>query len=150
MRCQLTLVATIMGFVVACSSGSDPERPVDVPASASWTGNVEGGAWLDCEPLPSVPDRYTCRAWFQAGGMLSEGEYLLRRRSWNQRALRSEYSEPADGALPAFETFDGRWIFLKDEHVLLPDGVVSYPDSPGHGTRQAYSLGVETAAVEKY
>ncbi|MCL4781186.1 MAG: hypothetical protein KJ049_13425 [Gammaproteobacteria bacterium] len=150
MRCRLTLVATIMGFVVACSSGSDPERPVDVPSSASWTGNVEGGVWLDCEPLPSVPDRYACRAWFQAGGMVSEGEYLLRRRSWNQRALRSEYSEPADGALPAFETFDGRWIFLKDEHVLLPDGVVSYPDSPGHGTRQAYSLGVETGAVEKY
>jgi hypothetical protein len=150
MRCLVTLVATIMSLVAACSAGTDPERPVNVPPSARWTGNVEGGVWLDCGTVPSAPHRYTCRAWFQTGAMLSAGEYLLRHRRWNQQALRSEYSEPAGGTLPDFETFDGRWIFLKDDHVLLPDGVISYPDSHGHGKRQAYSLGVETGTVEKY
>ncbi|MBM4221026.1 MAG: hypothetical protein FJ170_03650 [Gammaproteobacteria bacterium] len=150
MRFQSTLVATVLGLVAACSPGSGPERPVNVPASASWTGNVEGGVWLDCQPVPEVSDRHACRAWFQTGTMISQGEYLLRHRIWNQQALRSEFSEPVVGVLPAFETFDGRWIFLKDDHVLLPDGVISYPDSQEHGKRQSYSLGVETGAAEEY
>ena len=94
MRRQLMLIAIVTGLVAACSPGADPERPPGVPASASWAGNVEGGTWIDCEPVPSVPNRYVCRAWFQTGAMISEGQYLLRHRSWNQQALRSEYTEP--------------------------------------------------------
>jgi hypothetical protein len=82
--------------------------------------------------------------------MISEGEYLLRQRRWNQQALRSEYTEPVGGVLPDFETFDGRWIMLADEHVLLPDGVINYPDSAGSGKRQTYSLGVEVGAAQAY
>ena len=144
------LVAIVMGFVAACSSGSDPERPPGVPAGASWTGNIEGGTWIECEPVPSTADRYLCRAWFRTGAMISEGQYLLRQRRWNQQALRSEYTEAVGRVLPDFETFDGRWIMLADEHVLLPDGVISYPDGAGSGKRQTYSLGVETGAAVAY
>ena len=150
MRLELMFVAIVAGVVAACSSGSDPERPPGVPADASWTGNIEGGTWLHCEPLPSTTDRHVCKAWFQTGAMISEGQYLLRKRRWNQQALRSEYAEPVGSVLPDFETFDGRWITLVDEHVLLPDGVVDYPDSAEHGKRQAYSLGVETGAAVEY
>lgn len=150
MRRELMLIAIVTGLVTACSPGADPERPTGVPASASWAGNVEGGTWIECKPVPSVPNRYACRAWFQAGAMISEGQYLLRHRRWNQQALRSEYTEPVSSALPAFKSFDGRWITLKDDHVLLPDGVISYPDNAEHGKRQAYSLGVETGTAEDY
>ncbi len=150
MRRQLMLIAILAGLVTACSPGADPERPPGVPASASWAGNVEGGTWLECEPVASVPNRYTCRAWFPTGAVISEGQYLLRHRTWNQQALRSEYTEPASSALPGFLTFDGRWIMLKGDHVLLPDGAINYPDGTGHGKRQAYSLGVETGAAEDY
>jgi hypothetical protein len=121
-----------------------------VPAGASWTGNIEGGTWLECEPVPSAADRYRCRAWFRSGAMISDGQYLLRQRRWNQQALRSEYTEPAVPGLPDFEIFDGRWIMLADEYVLLPDGVIDYPDGAGHGKRQTYSLGVETGAAVLY
>ncbi len=151
MRRQLLLIAIVTGFVSACSPGADPERPSGLPASASWAGNVEGGTWIDCEPVPSAPDRYVCRTWYEAGGaLISEGQYLLRHRRWNQQALRSEYTAPVGNALPGFKTFDGRWIILNDDHVLLPDGVISYPDSAEHGKRQTYSLGVETGAAEAY
>ena len=82
--------------------------------------------------------------------MIAEGQYLLRHRRWNQHALRSEYTEPASSALPGFDTFDGRWIRLKGDNVLLPDGVITYPDSPEHGKRQTYRLGVETGAAAAY
>lgn len=149
---QLILIAILTGAgLVACSPGANPKRPAAVPASASWVGNVEGGSWIDCAPLPSTPDRYSCRAWFpDTGAMISEGQYLLRHRKWNQQALRSEYSVPVSSGLPDFKAFDGRWITLQGDHVLLPDGVISYPDSPEHGKRQTYSLGVETGAVEAY
>jgi hypothetical protein len=147
---KLLLVAIIAGFLAACSSGADPERPPGVPASARWTGNVEGGTWIDCEPLPATANRYVCRAWFRTGAMISEGEYVHRQRRWNQQALRSEYTEPLGTVLPGFATFDGRWIMLEDEQVLLPDGVISYPDGAGHGKRQTYSLGVETGAAVVY
>lgn len=151
MRRQLMLIAILAGLVMACSPGADPERPASVPASASWAGNVEGGTWIDCEPVASVPNRYTCRAWFPVtGAMISEGQYLLRHRIWNQQALRSEYTEAVSSVLPGFKTFDGRWIMLKGDHVLLPDGVISYPDGPEHGKRQSYSLGVETGAAVDY
>ncbi len=151
MRRQWMLVAILTGLVAACSPGADPERPTGVPTSASWAGNVEGGTWVDCEPVPSVPNRYACRTWFETGGaMIAEGQYLLRHRRWNQQALRSEYTEPASNALPGFDTFDGRWIRLKGDHVLLPDGVIIYPDSPEHGKRQTYRLGVEAGAAEAY
>jgi hypothetical protein len=100
--------------------------------------------------VPSTQDRHVCRAWFRTGAIISEGQYVLRKRRWNQQALRSEYSEPARKVLPGFETFDGRWIMLVDEHVLLPDGVIDYPDGAGHGKRQAYSLGVEAGAAVDY
>ena len=150
MRRELMIVAVITGFVAACSSGSDPERPPGVPTSARWTGNIEGGTWIECQPEPSTADRYFCRTWFQTGALISEGRYLLRKRRWNQQALRSEYTAPVGTGLPDFETFDGRWITLADEHVLLPDGVISYPDGAGHGKRQTYSLGVETGAAVAY
>ena len=150
MRRELMIVAVITGFVAACSSGSDPERPPGVPTSARWTGNIEGGTWIECQPEPSTADRYFCRTWFQTGALISEGQYLLRKRRWNQQALRSEYTAPVGTGLPDFETFDGRWITLADEHVLLPDGVISYPDGAGHGKRQNYSLGVETVDAGAY
>jgi hypothetical protein len=151
MRRQLLLIAILTGLMTGCSSGDDPERPAGVPVSASWAGNVEGGTWIDCEAVALAPGRYTCQAWFPTtGAMISEGQYLLRRRSWNQQALRSEYTEAASNVLPGVETFDGRWILLRDEHVLLPDGVISYPDGPQHGKRQTYSLGVEAGALVDY
>ncbi|MEZ5561468.1 MAG: hypothetical protein R3F27_00730 [Gammaproteobacteria bacterium] len=150
MNRELMLVAVVTGLVAACSPGADPERPANVPASASWAGNVEGGTWIACEPVPSTSDRYACRAWFRTGAMISEGQYLLRQRSWNQQALRSEYREATSDVLPGYKTFDGRWIMLKNDHVLLPDGVINYPDSAGHGKRQSYSLGIETGAAEEY
>ena len=151
MRRQLMLIAILTSLVTACSPGADPERPAGLPASASWAGNVEGGTWIDCEPVPSAPNRYACRTWYETGGaLISEGQYLLRHRRWDQQALRSEYTEPVGSTLPGFKTFDGRWIVLKNDHVLLPDGVISYPDSAEHGKRQTYRLGVEAGAAEAY
>lgn len=150
MHRELMLVTIVTGFVAACGFGADPDRPPGVPATASWAGNVEGGAWIDCEPVPSTTDRYVCKAWFQTGAMISEGQYLLRQRRWNRQALRSEFTEPVGRVLPDFKAFDGRWITLMDEHVLLPDGVIDYPDSAEHGKRQTYSLGVETGTVKAY
>ena len=137
--------------LAGCGAGSGPPRPAAVPASAHWTGNVEGGNWIDCQPVPSVPLRFACRAYFETtGAVIAEGQYLLRHRSWNQQQLRSEYTEPLHGTLPEFDAFDGRWITLKDDAVLLPDGVISYPGSPGHGKRQEYRLGVESGSAVPY
>ena len=145
-----TLMVACFGLA-ACGGGPTPTRPAGVPASARWTGNVEGGTWIDCQPVPTVPLRYSCRAYFEnTGAVIAEGQYLLRHRSWNQQQLRSEYTEPAPGDLPEFDAFDGRWITLKNDAVLLPDGVISYPGSPGHGKRQQYRLGVESGSAVPY
>jgi hypothetical protein len=136
--------------LAGCGLGSGPPRPPGIPATARWAGNIEGGTWLDCQPLPPESLRYTCRAWFETGALIAEGPYLLRRRTWNQAQLRSEYTEPASAALPAFDGFDGRWITLKGDLVLLPDGVVSYPAGAGHGRRQEYRLGEAAGSAMDY
>ncbi|MEO8444882.1 MAG: hypothetical protein ABI567_07760 [Gammaproteobacteria bacterium] len=137
--------------LAACGFGSGPPRPAAVPAMARWAGTIEGGTWLDCQPVPAAALRFTCRAYFETtGAVIAEGPYVLRQRTWNQTELRSEYTEPAVATLPAYEGFDGRWITLKDNAVLLPDGVITFPSGTGHGTRQEYSLGVEVGEATRY
>ncbi|MEO8224054.1 MAG: hypothetical protein ABI661_04560 [Gammaproteobacteria bacterium] len=137
--------------LAACGFGSGPPRPASVPDSARWAGNIEGGTWLDCQPVPHASLRFSCRAYFETtGAIIAEGPYVLRQRSWNQEALRSEYTEPAVATLPAYEAFDGRWITLKDNAVLLPDGVITFPSGASHGKRQEYRLGVEVGAASRY
>lgn len=137
--------------LLACGIGSGPPRPGSVPDTARWVGNIEGGTWIDCHPMPAAPLHFTCRAYFETtGAIIAEGQYVLRKRSWNQAQLRSEYTEPAVAELPEYEAFDGRWITLKGDAVLLPDGLITFPARPGHGKRQEYRLGVEVGAATNY
>ena len=53
-----------------------PERPVNVPTSASWSGGADGGAWFDCKEL-EFP-RFQCAVYAETTGVvITEGIFQL-------------------------------------------------------------------------
>ena len=100
-----------------------PARVAGVPKDAVWAGGLDGGAWIQCYHIVYSPDRYHCAVYFDSTGeRWAEGEYVLRRATWNPQKHRADYASLTE--FPAdlhFSAFDGTTIFLQDSLVLIPE-----------------------------
>ncbi len=136
-------------FASIFSSGSEvPERPDPVPESAYWAGGPDGGSWILCDRSQNNKS-YNCTIYNEFdGGVRAKGNYHLRFYSWDDEKGSAVYIDPrTEKEIPDYEAFDGEKIYVKDSHVLLPDGWIDYPTEPGHGIRIRYKDGLETDSV---
>lgn len=93
-----TTAATALCVVCGCGP-VDPPRPTSVPASATWCGGPEGGAWVDCTSLGAGVVR--CSIYADASG------YVIDSGTWHNSAeSRARYPRMSPSSFP--------WCYLHE------------------------------------
>ena len=149
------LVTTCLSLAVtyACSPADPmpPERKPGIPPEAVWAGGIDGGEWILC--VPAAPaSRYGCRIYNDYTGTLeASGDFVLRRNVGDNAVSEGQLAEVAEGPRGLhYRYFDGVAIYLEDNAVLLPDGIIDYPFGGGGGKRARFREGIEIGQAEQY
>jgi len=97
-----------LGVLWGCTPKA-PNRPTGVPASASWAGGWDGGAWVECRLEPGAAANQ-CRVYDEISGqVLLDAPFVLR-----------SCGKPARIEELRYNAFDGTSIYLSTGDVLDP------------------------------
>jgi len=138
------LIFIILFFISGCGDEvtQTPPKPSSVPVNAVWSGGPDGGSWFICNKSSLLI--YKCDIYWDSDGSLkASGNYILQRKIWSGERNRFAYIDPTNNHIDIkYNFFDGIHIHLLDEHILIPDGIITYPFSDGiHGKKQNYNKG---------
>jgi hypothetical protein len=126
----------------------------DMPKDAVRMQGLKDGVWVSCTPAKDKKGIYVCIVYEIKGkNILSSGEYELKRYYWDVKARRSVYF-PVKDNITNLELiyYGGIGITARDKMVLLPHGVVDYPDPSGArgGIRIKYDSQANVIKQEDY
>lgn len=128
-----------LGSLVGCQAKvAAPPRPATVPASASWAGGADGGAWINCTPLDT--GRFACVVFDDDRGTVwARGEYLLQGPASATSQTTRQY-----------RSFNGVQIDLVGGQALVPDGWIEFPFPDGGGKRQRFAAGRPVSEQQQF
>lgn len=158
LRIRLLILSAMIGFLIYGGTlaihqqtAVPPARPSAVPAAAEWAGGVDGGVWIGCKSTANATDSHHCTIYQEADGSpLAVGDYALRKIVWNDKTQSPDFLAAAMPSPIKYKDFDGTSIFLENNLVLVPQGMIDYPTQAGHGKRQFYHDGTPQGAETVY
>lgn len=149
-RTMLALIAASWISATCQGTSVPPKRPSAVPATATWAGGADGGAWFLCD-RSADSTLFECKVYSDFdGSLLAQGNYALRAVSWTSESQGPVYQEVSVLPAIAFRSFDGHVIRLQNQFVLLPHGVIDYPFGEGSGKTQEYDMGEPVGPEHEY
>jgi len=136
---------------VACAPTAPP-RPTGLPVNAEWVGGYDGGAWIACRWQAKEPAAtYSCSVFSDSSGSTwAEGQFVLAKSVPVGETQGVKYEAIADpiAGRPAYNSWDGSIIYLRDGSLLVPNGWVKYPLDGSHGKRVRYSTGKQVEEID--
>lgn len=135
------ILALAASACVRSTKPAAPPRPASVPASASWAGGVDGGAFVLCAPQAPSPGHFTCTTWNdRTGERWTHGLHRLVRVAWGDGGPVHHPVEAPPSSL-VYEGFDGETVLLSGGLALVPAPSAAAADSraeprlrvPAHG-----------------
>ena len=126
----------------------------NMPQDAVRIQGLKDGVWVSCNPAKGKKGIYVCIIYdIKGANILSSGEYALKKYYWDVKARRSVYF-PAKETVKDLELiyYGGIGITARDKMVLLPHGVIDYPDPEGlrGGSRIKYDSQANVLKQEDY
>ena len=128
--------------LVACEASEDAVR----------IQGAKGRVWVDCSLIDSKNNRYYCTIYSaKDGSVKAKGGYVLNKYYWDDKEKKSKYTR-VRGRVPRldFVYYSGIGITVKNKMLLLPDGMIDYPDGRRSGMRVVYDREGTVLREEEY
>lgn len=135
---RISWACTVLAVVACHTASNPPKRHPAVPLSATWTGGIDGGEWVDCHKLAGDSPRFECTAYNDyTGAPYSVGTYL------------PNFDVNRIPVVPRAYDAQGL-IAIDDSSQLRAHGVVTFPFDSGHGKRQVFEYGKAVGNEESH
>ena len=138
--------AIIASLLMAGLLAQCRQRPPSIPTDANWVGAPEGGTWITCRIVRmSLALHCSCQIYDEDGRLWATGRYVLG-EIIEDRTVPVGAGESAED-FSALSAFDGKIVYLRSGHLLVPDGCVDYILPYNHGRHVRYMMGKEIESM---
>ncbi len=148
MNRNATLFIALVCLCACSQQEPSPNRPASVPSSAAWVESVEG-IWIDCDTVFTAPvAKYHCSVFSKAGEIVARGGWLPSMAK-DYKKGRTTFEHVGDPLKSLdFSSFDGTFIRLIGDRLLIPHGEIDFPSQTGGGQVVTFRFGTKLSTNE--